>query len=78
MLVIYLAGQKFIFLVDLATTLSFLTSPVFAFINYKLIFSDHFPDAQKPKLWLKVLSWFGLLFITGFTLLFLYWKVSFS
>jgi Mn2+/Fe2+ NRAMP family transporter len=74
LLVLYLAGSKFIFMVDLATTMSFLAGPIFAYINYKLIFSDHFPDDQKPALWLKLLSWFGMLFITGFALTFLYWK----
>ncbi len=74
LLVLFLAGSKFIFMVDLATTMSFLAGPIFAYINYKLIFSDHFPDDQKPAKWLKLLSWFGMLFITGFALTFLYWK----
>lgn len=74
LLVLYLAGSRFIFMVDLATTLSFLSGPVFAYINYKLIFSDHFPEDKKPPLWLKLLSWFGMLFITGFALVFIYWK----
>ncbi|MBO6523021.1 MAG: Nramp family divalent metal transporter [Balneolaceae bacterium] len=76
--VLYLAGSRFIFMVDLATTISFLTAPVFAFINYKLIYSKHFPEDQKPPVWLKYLCWFGMIFITGFALLFLYWKISFS
>jgi len=74
LLVLYFAGSRFIFMVDLATTMSFLSGPVFAYINYKLIFSDHFPEDKKPALWLKLLSWFGMLFITGFALIFLYWK----
>lgn len=73
-LVLYFAGSQFIFMVDLATTMSFLSGPIFAYINYKLIFSDHFPENKKPALWLKLLSWFGMLFITGFALIFLYWK----
>ena len=74
LLVLYFAGSQFIFMVDLATTMSFLSGPIFAYINYKLIFSDHFPENKKPALWLKLLSWFGMLFITGFALIFLYWK----
>ena len=76
--VLYLAGSRFIFMVDLATTISFLMAPVFAFINYKLIYSKHFPSEFLPPIWLKYLSWGGLLFIAGFTLLYLYWKLSFS
>lgn len=78
LLVMYLAGSRFIFMVDLATTISFLSAPVFAFINYKLIFSSHFKKLNTPPVWLKWLSWFGLTFITGFAILFLYWKLSFS
>ncbi len=73
-MVLFLAGSQFIFMVDLATTMSFLSGPIFAYINYKLIFSDHFPENKKPALWLKLLSWFGMLFISGFALIFLYWK----
>jgi Mn2+/Fe2+ NRAMP family transporter len=76
--ILYFAGNHFIFLIDLATTVSFLTAPVFAFINYKLIYSDHFPSEHRPKPWLKYLSWGGMAFITGFALLFLYWKIFFG
>ena len=76
--VLFLAGSRFIFMVDLATTISFLSGPIFAFINYKLIFSSHFKELNTPPVWLKWLSWFGLTFITGFALLFLYWKLSFA
>ena len=72
--VLFVAGSRFIFMIDLATTMSFLSGPVFAYINYKLIFSDNFPDDKKPATWLKLLSWFGMLFISGFALIFLYWK----
>ena len=74
LLVLYVAAGRFILMVDLATSMSFLSGPIFAYINYKLIFSDHFPESEKPARWLKLLSWFGMLFITGFALIFLYWK----
>lgn len=76
--VLYIAGSRFIFMVDLATTISFLMAPVFAFINYKLIYSKHFPQDKQPPKWLKYMSWCGLFFICGFTILYLYWKIRFS
>lgn len=76
--ILYFAGDHFITLIDVATTISFLTAPVFAFINYKLIYSSHFPKEHRPRTWLKILSWGGMIFITGFALLFLYWKVFFG
>lgn len=74
LVILYFAGGNFIFMVDLATSVSFLTAPVFAFINYKLIYSKHFPEEYRPSKWLKWLSWAGMIFITGFALLFMIWK----
>jgi len=74
LIILYFAGGNFIFMVDLATSVSFLTAPVFAFINYKLIYSKHFPEESRPPVWLKWLSWAGMIFITGFALLFMIWR----
>ena len=74
LLVLYLSGSRFTFLVDLATSVSFLTAPVLAFINYKLVMDRHFPKEHQPKKWLRVLSWSGILFLSGFALLFVYWR----
>lgn len=57
----------------LAMIVSFLTAPVFAWLNYKIMLGDHVPDAYKPKPWLKVLSVSGIVFLAGFGLVFLYW-----
>lgn len=73
--VLFVAGNNFTFMVDLATTLSFLTAPALAFINFRLVMDSHFPDEHRPPLWLRILSWGGILFLTGFALLFLYWRV---
>tara|TARA_R110002126_G_scaffold1440_1_gene8259 strand:- start:7033 stop:8292 length:1260 start_codon:yes stop_codon:yes gene_type:complete len=75
--VLYLAGSRFTFMVDLATTLSFLTAPVLAFINYRLVMSKHFPGEHRPPTWLRILSWAGILFLTGFALVYAYWIISF-
>ena len=62
------------FMVDLATTLSFLTAPILAFINYKVVTGKHMPAEAIPPKWLKILSWAGLVFLIGFCLLFLYFR----
>lgn len=74
LLILYFAGSRFTFLIDLATTVSFLTAPVLAFINYRLVMAYHFPKEQQPPTWLRILSWAGILFLTGFTLFFVYWR----
>ena len=58
-------------LVDLATKLAFLAAPVFAFLNYRLIVSKWVPVALRPHRFLRWLSCTGILFLIGFSLLFL-------
>lgn len=76
--VLYFLGDSFTLMIDLATTLSFLGAPVLAYINYKLITADHMPEVCQPKPWLKWLSWSGMIFLTGFALLYLYWIIRFA
>ena len=62
------------FMVDLATTLSFLTAPILAVFNYKVVTGKHMPAEAVPPVWMKVLSWAGFVFLMGFSLLFLYFR----
>ncbi len=59
-------------MVMIATVMAFLTTPLFAFINLKVITGKWVPEAAKPRLWLVVLSWIGLLFLTGFSGVYVY------
>lgn len=68
-------GDRFRFMIDLATTLSFLTAPVLAYINYRLIFSDDVSEEFRPKPWLQWLAIAGILFLTLFSLIYLYWMI---
>ena len=76
--VLYFLGDSFTLMVDLATTLSFLTAPVLAYLNYRLVTAEHMPEGCKPKAWLRWLSWSGIVFLTGFALLYLYWIVAYG
>jgi len=58
-------------LITIATILSFVTAPFFAISNYVLITSKHTPEEWQPKLGLRVLSWMGILFLTGFSVWYL-------
>ena len=55
-------------LVDLATVLAFLTAPLVAILNFKVIHSDDVPDNQRPGRFLVALSWAGITFLSGFSL----------
>ncbi len=58
-------------LVKIATVLAFLTAPFFAIINFILISGKHTPKEWRPSLQLKILSWFGILFLIGFSIWFI-------
>ncbi|MCB0410957.1 MAG: Nramp family divalent metal transporter [Bdellovibrionales bacterium] len=58
-------------LVDLVTSLAFVTGPFFAFINFKLIKSSWVPKEFRPPMWIYILSWVGLAYLVGFTTLYL-------
>ena len=58
-------------LIKIATILSFITAPFYAIINYKLISSKHTPKAWHPSKQLHILSWLGIIFLTGFSIWYL-------
>ena len=74
-LFLILMGDNFRLLIDLATTLSFLAAPVLAFMNHKLIFQDEIAEEYRPKKWLYLLSVSGIIFLTVFAFIYLYWML---
>lgn len=76
--VLYFMGDAFTLLIDFAATLSFLTAPVLAYINYRLVTADHVPQECQPKPWLTWLSWSGIIFLSAFALLYIYWQLQFN
>ena len=59
-------------LVQIATVLSFITAPLYAFLNYRLVISKQMPEKFRPNEELRILSIIGLLFLSGFTLFYLF------
>ena len=58
-------------LIKIATILSFVTSPFYAFINFRLINSHHTPKSFRPSLFINILSILGILFLTSFSIWYL-------
>lgn len=58
-------------LVRIATVLSFITAPLYSFLNYRLVISKAMPKKFQPKKGLRFLSIVGILFLTGFTIFYL-------
>jgi Mn2+/Fe2+ NRAMP family transporter len=75
LLILYLAGARFTQLIDFATTVSFLSAPVLAWITLRVITDDHVPAAARPGPALRALSWTGLIFLTGFSLTWIGWRL---
>lgn len=63
------------FLVGLATTLSFVTAPVLAYLNYRVITNKLIPKIYQPAPYLKIWSIIGILFLTLFTLFYIVWML---
>ena len=59
-------------MVDFATKIAFVTSPILAILNYLVIHGKTMPEENKPNLFLKVLSWIGMLYLIGFSIYFIY------
>ena len=55
-------------LVDLATILAFLTAPLVAWLNFRVVRSEHVPKEHRPGRALTALSWVGIIFLAGFSL----------
>ncbi|MCC5920223.1 MAG: divalent metal cation transporter [Cyclobacteriaceae bacterium] len=70
--VIAYLGNSLSRLVDFATALSFVIAPVFAWLNYRLVFGKEMPKEAIPPPLLKYLAWAGIVFLTSFTAFFLY------
>ena len=63
------------FMVDLATTLSFITAPILAFLNYRVVTHTHMPTEYIPAKWLKIYAWIGMIALTGFTIYYIAYRI---
>lgn len=61
-------------LLDFVTTVSFVSAPIYAWLNYQVMMGADIPDDQKPCGWFKVYTLFCLIILTLFSLFFLWWK----
>lgn len=71
LLIILQFGNKLKELVDFATTISFLIAPIIAIFNFKLVSGKYLEKKYQPSVWLKILSYSGIVFLTGFAIFFI-------
>ncbi len=70
-LIPYFSKTNMTELVDFATTVSFLTAPVFATLNYIILFGKHLPKKDQPNRFTQVIAIIGLIGLYLFTFYFL-------
>ncbi|WP_417361887.1 Nramp family divalent metal transporter [Galbibacter sp.] len=63
--------SEMVTLITIATILSFVTAPFYAISNYILVSSKHMPKRWRPSRKMHLLSWMGIVFLTGFSIWYL-------
>ena len=63
-------------LVDIATTLSFITAPVLGYLNLKAMLGENVKEEYRPSVGLQILTWVGIVVLSGFAVYYLLMKVG--
>jgi Mn2+/Fe2+ NRAMP family transporter len=71
-LVVLLFAKSLIQLLSFAAIVSFITSPVLAYINYRVMCGENVPKKFQPGILMKILSWAGIAFFTLMSFAYLY------
>ena len=74
-LVVSSFSSSFKNLIDLATIISFIVGPIVAILNIILMSPKYVKSKYLPPIWLKALSYLGFLFLSAFTLFYLYFEL---
>ena len=68
-------STKMKLLVDIATSLSFVTAPVLGYLNYKTVTGNDISLENQPGKALKILRWTGLVVLSAFAVYFIGIKI---
>jgi len=74
LLLIFKFSKSMKLMVDIATTLSFVTAPVLAYLNYRAVHLSHVPDNYKPGKLLKLFAQTGIFVLSIFSLAYIIWR----
>jgi len=77
LVIVFQFGNNLKELVDFTTVLSFLIAPVIAIFNFRLVTGKYLAKESQPSMLLKLLSFAGIIFLSGFALVFLITRFSF-
>ncbi len=62
-------------LVALATFVSFVVAPIIGYMNLKNVMSEDVQESDRPKKWLQLLTYAGIVFLSFFSLYYLYLEI---
>ncbi|PKL95885.1 MAG: permease [Gammaproteobacteria bacterium HGW-Gammaproteobacteria-8] len=68
-------GSGFTRLIDFTTTVSFLSAPVIAWLNLKLLTGPNTPASARPGRAMRIWAWSGFGFLTLFSLIWVGWRL---
>ncbi len=74
-LIIGVFAERMKAFLDFATIISFLAAPVFAILNYRTVISKSVPKKMRPAIFMRVLSWAGIIFLISFGIIFIYARI---
>ena len=77
LILIFGGNASFKTLIQIATTASFVTAPLIAFLNYRLLFGDHLSAEDQPGELNKWIARIGLFCLSGFALIYLFHLAGF-
>lgn len=69
--IFFFLKSEMVWLITVATILSFLTAPFYAIVNYLLISGKHTPKEWRPSIKMHIMSWIGIAFLIGFSIWYL-------
>jgi Mn2+/Fe2+ NRAMP family transporter len=70
----YFFGSSLKSLVDIATSISFLIAPIIAIVNFRLVLNLEDKSAR-PGVTLRWLSYLGIIFLSAFSLIYLFYRL---
>ena len=74
LLLIFKFSKNMKTMVDIATTLSFVTAPVLAYLNYKAVHLSNVPDDYKPGKFLTRFAQIGIVILGVFSVGYIIWR----
>ena len=84
LLILYAVSASFVLLffvgnllqlLTFAAIIAFLTAPILAWINLRVVCMRHIPKSQQPALWIKITSYLGLSFFIVVSIAYIYTKL---